>query len=318
MALPGDSAVFSRRQFAPVTSYGRLQALLPAPTANVEHAMDSKQATPAPDGTELELSVVVPIYNEAENIGELYREIREALAGRRFEVLFVDDGSTDGSDVIIKRLEEGSDDVRGVFFGGNRGQTAAMLAGCLRAQAPLVATMDGDRQNDPADLPRLLDALGDRDVIVGMRAKRRDTLARRVSSRLANRIRNFLTGDTITDTGCSLKLFRREAIFAVPRFEGLHRFLPTLIRYAGYEVDEIAVNHRPRSMGVSKYGILNRLPRATMDMLAVCWMRWRWVDLSAQVADRESTVPPAPLAKNGSIKESDSPADAGRETTSQP
>ena len=261
--------------------------------------MDSSQAPQSTSPTEipagLELSVVVPIYNEAENIGELYREIREALEGRRYEVLFVDDGSTDGSDVIVKRLEVGTPNVRGVFFGENRGQTAAMLAGCLRAAAPLIATMDGDRQNDPADLPRLLEALGDRDAIVGMRAKRRDSFVRRISSRLANRTRNLLTGDTITDTGCSLKLFRREAIFAVPRFEGLHRFLPTLMREAGFEVAELAVNHRARSMGTSKYGIWNRLPRATLDMLAVCWMRWRWVDLSATVADQASPVPPAPL-----------------------
>ena len=250
-----------------------------------------------------ELSVVVPIYNELENISELYREIREALAGREFEVLFVDDGSSDESDLLIRRLEQGAGNVRGVFFEQNRGQTAAMLAGCLRAKAPLVATMDGDRQNDPADLPRLLEALGSADAVVGMRTKRRDTFVRRISSKLANRVRNFLTGDTITDTGCSLKLFKREAIFAVPRFEGMHRFLPTLMRYAGYRVIEIPVNHRPRSMGTSKYGILNRLPRASLDMLAVCWMRWRWVDLSA-VVDQEQTAAPSALPPKSTVRAS--------------
>ena len=280
--------------------------------------MPSSQAPHPENPSALELSVVVPIFNEAENIGELYREIREALEGRRFEVLFVDDGSSDGSDVIIKRLEEGSSEVRGVFFGGNRGQTAAMLAGCLRAEAPLVATMDGDRQNDPADLPRLLDALGDRDAIVGMRAKRRDTFVRRISSKLANRIRNLLTGDTITDTGCSLKLFKREAIFAVPRFEGLHRFLPTLMRYAGYEVAELAVNHRARSMGTSKYGIWNRLPRATLDLLAVCWMRWRWVDLSATVADRETEAPPASEVRDNAPAAAHAQASPTQASTTKP
>jgi glycosyltransferase involved in cell wall biosynthesis len=242
----------------------------------------STAAPGTPRADELELSVVVPIFDEKDNIGELYREIREALDGRAFEVLFVDDGSRDGSDVVIRRLEAGDPRVRGVFFETNRGQTAAMLAGLLRARAPLVATMDGDGQNDPGDLPRLIEALGDHDAVVGMRTKRRDSFVRRVSSRLANGIRNALTGDTITDTGCSLKLFRRETLVHLPRFEGLHRFLPTLLRYAGFRVTEVPVNHRPRSKGTSKYGILNRAPRATLDLLAVCWMRRRWVKLSAE------------------------------------
>jgi dolichol-phosphate mannosyltransferase len=242
-------------------------------------------------GSQPDLSIVVPIFNELENIGELYREIREAMVGRCFEVLFVDDGSTDDSALLIRRLANGDEQVRGVFFEENRGQTAAMLAGCLRAEGALIVTMDGDRQNDPADIPRLLDALGDNDAVVGMRTKRRDSVVRRVSSRLANRVRNYLTGDSITDTGCSLKLFKREAIFAVPRFEGMHRFLPTLIRYAGYQVSELSVNHRPRSAGKSKYGILNRLPRATLDLLAVCWMRWRWVDMRATMSKVTQPLP---------------------------
>lgn len=253
-------------------------------------------APPRPEAPEL--SVVLPVFDERDNLPALYREIREALEGRDWELVIVDDGSRDGSEEIALRLAAGDGRVRVLSYGENRGQTAAMLAGIRGARAPLVATMDADGQNDPADLPALLAALGSHDAVVGMRTKRRDGFVRRASSRIANRVRNALTGDTITDTGCSLKLFRRGPALEVPAFRGMHRFLPTLLRLAGHSVIEVPVNHRPRRSGASKYGIRNRLVPATLDLLAVCWMRRRWIDVRAHEvrpgpAELAAGAPPA-------------------------
>jgi dolichol-phosphate mannosyltransferase len=150
-----------------------------------------------------------------------------------------------------------------------------MAAGIRGARGRWVATLDADLQNDPADLPVLLDAAGEHDAVVGFRAKRNDTWVRRMSSRIANGVRDRVTGDHVTDTGCSLKVFRREAIQAVPFFEGMHRFLPTLLRWHGFSVIERGVSHHPRAAGTSKYGIGNRLLPALLDLLAVRWMRSR-------------------------------------------
>jgi dolichol-phosphate mannosyltransferase len=224
------------------------------------------------------ISLVVPIRDEAPNLAELHRRCRSALGvGLRWELILVDDGSRDGSDELIRELERRDPRVRGVYFARNCGQTTAIQAGIHASRAPLIATLDGDLQNDPADLAAMLAVLGDNDAVVGYRVRRMDSWVRRASSRIANSVRNRLSGDSVRDTGCSLKLFRAEAVRSIPLFEGMHRFLPTLLRFHGYRVVEHPVSHYPRLAGRSKYGIRNRALRAFVDLLAVRWMRSRIV-----------------------------------------
>lgn len=229
----------------------------------------------------LELSLVAPVFDERDNLRALYEAVIEVFGARDdWELILVDDGSLDGSPDIIRKLSEEDARVIGVFFKQNCGQTAAMGSGIQLARGRLIATMDADLQNDPADLPTLIDALGENDAVVGYRQKRNDNFVRRASSRIANSIRNWLSRDSIIDTGCSLKVFRAEAIQAVPLFEGLHRFFPTLLRYHGFQVVEHPVSHRPRVAGVSKYGVMNRAWRAFKDLLAVRWMHGRMIRVS--------------------------------------
>jgi dolichol-phosphate mannosyltransferase len=205
----------------------------------------------------LEVSVVVPIYNEAESIELLWREIAAALDERksRYEVLFVDDASTDGSAERLTALQAGSC-LRVLRHRRNFGQSAAVATGFRHARGLFVATLDGDGQNDPADLPRLLDHLSatGADCVTGIRAVRHDSLLKRISSRVANGFRNWVTGDRISDSGCGIRVVRRACLAEVPVFNGMHRFLPTLMRAQGFRVEEMAVNHRPRVRGMSKYG----------------------------------------------------------------
>jgi dolichol-phosphate mannosyltransferase len=224
-----------------------------------------------------ELSLVAPVFDEEQNLEPLYDKVAAALAGRRFELVLVDDGSRDRSAAIIRALHERDPRVRGVFFTHNRGQTAAMAAGIHAAAGELIATLDADLQNDPADIPRLVAALDSYDAAVGYRMQRHDTWVRRMSSKIANGVRNRLTGDQIRDTGCSLKVFRADAVRALPFFEGMHRFLPTLLRMHGFTVVEVGVSHHPRVAGLSKYGIRNRALRALRDTFAVRWMRSRLI-----------------------------------------
>jgi dolichol-phosphate mannosyltransferase len=224
-----------------------------------------------------ELSLVAPVFDEEQNLEPLYDKVAAALAGRRFELVLVDDGSRDRSAAIIRALHERDPRVRGVFFTRNRGQTAAMAAGIHAAAGELIATLDADLQNDPADIPRLVAALDSYDAAVGYRMQRHDTWVRRMSSKIANGVRNRLTGDQIRDTGCSLKVFRADAVRALPFFEGMHRFLPTLLRMHGFTVVEVGVSHHPRVAGLSKYGIRNRALRALRDTFAVRWMRSRLI-----------------------------------------
>jgi glycosyltransferase involved in cell wall biosynthesis len=227
-----------------------------------------------------ELSVVVPVYDERDNLEPLVEELLAVLGplGRTFEIVLVDDGSTDGSSDVIDGLVARGVGVRGLRFRDNRGQTAAFDAGFRHARGAVVVTLDADLQNDPRDIPRLLDALDGHTAAVGYRARRRDTWFRRAQSRIANRIRNRLSGDDIIDTGCSLKAFRRDALVRIKLFTGLHRFLPTLIRMDGGSVVQIPVGHRERHAGTSKYGIWNRAFRAFVDLLAVRWMKKRALD----------------------------------------
>jgi glycosyltransferase involved in cell wall biosynthesis len=226
---------------------------------------------------DLPLSVVIPVYNERDNLDVLLAEIRAALdpLGREYEVLFVNDGSTDGSETLLKEMRAREPRVRVLNFVRNAGQSAAMDAGFRHARGLVVVTLDADLQNDPADIPRVLAALDGWDAVVGVRTERRDNLVRRVSSRVANYVRNRLSDETIADTGCSLKAYRAAALDRIVLYRGMHRFLPTLLKMEGFRVREIPVGHRPRLHGQSKYGIGNRLVPSFVDLLAVRWMKRR-------------------------------------------
>lgn len=228
----------------------------------------------------IDLSIVAPVYNERENLEPFVRELQQFFSGNALvhEIILVDDGSTDGSAEKIAQLARDNEAVRGVYFKRNRGQSAAFDAGFKAARGRSIVTMDADQQNDPADIPALLEALGEYDAAVGYRLRRQDSWVRRLSSRIANGVRNWLSGDDIIDTGCSLKAFRRESLEGIKLYSGMHRFLPTLLRIEGRNVLQLPVNHRPRLRGKSKYGIMNRLFSSFLDLLAVRWMRKRRLD----------------------------------------
>ena len=220
------------------------------------------------------ISVVVPLYNEEDNVVAMQRELSEALAGLDYELVLVDDGSTDST---VSRVQA-SDRVRLLCFEKNAGQSAAMHAGIHAALGSVIVTIDGDLQNDPKDIPALVKKLDEGfDMACGYRAKRKDTAFKRVQSRIANFVRSRFIGDGVRDTGCTLKAFKRECREALLPFNGMHRFMPALIANMGWRVTEMPVNHRPRVAGVSKYGFGNRALRATMDMFGVRWMNSRRV-----------------------------------------
>jgi dolichol-phosphate mannosyltransferase len=226
------------------------------------------------------LSVVIPAYNEEPNVGPCFHELREVLEalGRPFEVIFVDDGSTDGTFAALTALAQADARVRVIRFRANAGQTAALDAGFRASRGDLVVTMDADLQNDPQDIPGLLAALGSHDAICGWRVDRRDSWTKRVASRVANAVRQLFTGDGIHDTGCMLKVFRREALSGLRLYRGMHRFLPALLQLEGCRVGEIPVRHRPRRAGRSKYGNWGRLWAGLADLWAVRWMARRRLD----------------------------------------
>jgi dolichol-phosphate mannosyltransferase len=229
---------------------------------------------PQPD-----LSVVFPVYNEEENIPILLDEIAKALTpgGWSYEVVAVDDGSTDRSLAVLREQRAKHPMLRVLAFEKNSGQTAALDAAWRAAKGRYVVSLDADLQNDPADIPAMIRKLeqGGVDMIIGVRVNRHDTWSRKMQSRIGNGVRNWITRDQITDTGCSLKLVKKEAIDGVRLYTGMHRFLPTLVRMAGYKVAEMPVNHRARQFGVSKYGAMNRAFRGLADCLAVRWMSTR-------------------------------------------
>jgi dolichol-phosphate mannosyltransferase len=215
------------------------------------------------------LSIVVPVFNEEENVSILQSELRAVLAGLDHEIIFVDDGSTDRSAEKIERAPN----VRVLRFEKNAGQSAALYAGIKAARGQTIVMIDSDLQNDPADIPRLLAEISrGADLVCGYRAKRKDTLMKRLTSRIANFVRSRFTKDYVRDTGCTLKAMRRECAGALVPFKGMHRFIPALIRGAGYQLIEIPVNHRPRRFGQTKYGFGSRAWRATMDMFGVRWL----------------------------------------------
>lgn len=221
------------------------------------------------------ISVVIPLFNEVDNVPILQREIREALSGFDYELILVDDGSSDGTPERV----EPSPEVRLLRFVKNSGQSAAMLAGMHAARGATVVLLDGDLQNDPRDIPKLLAEIEKgADLVCGYRARRQDTVVKKLTSRIANFVRSRFVGDGVRDTGCTLKAMRRPCVNALVPFKGVHRFIPALVKNAGFKIVEVPVNHRPRQHGVSKYGLGNRALRATMDMLGVRWLQSRRVD----------------------------------------
>lgn len=238
--------------------------------------MNANRTTTTP-----ELSVVVPVHDEEDNVAALIAEIRAALdGGVDFEIVYVDDGSSDGTLARLRAEAESCDRLRVLRHVACKGQSAAVATGVRAARAPVIATLDGDGQNDPADIPALLARLraeGDPDslMVAGWRATRKDTWVKRASSRIANRVRARLLSDDTPDTGCGLKVFGRAAFLEMPRFDHMHRFLPALMIRRGGRVVSVKVNHRPRGGGRSKYGTLDRLLVGITDLLGVMWLQRR-------------------------------------------
>ncbi|HZD25893.1 MAG TPA: glycosyltransferase family 2 protein [Alphaproteobacteria bacterium] len=230
----------------------------------------------------MELSVVIPVLNEAGNVGPLLAEIRAALDGRfDYEVIVVDDGSSDATPDELKAQRAGFPRLRVIRHRAACGQSAALRSGVHAARGRFIATLDGDGQNDPADIPRLWQVLqqqGDaagRTLVNGHRQKRQDTAIRRLSSRIANRVRSRLLRDDTPDSGCGLKLYARALYLGLPYFDHMHRFMPALVRREGGAVLSVPVNHRPRHAGRSKYGIGNRLWVGIVDLMGVRWLQSR-------------------------------------------
>lgn len=215
------------------------------------------------------VSVIVPLYNEEENVPILQSELSVALKGVDHEIIFMDDGSNDHT---VDRIEI-MPNVRVIRFEKNAGQSAAIYAGLQAARGGILVLIDGDLQNDPADIPRLLDEIArGADLVCGYRAQRRDTVVKQLTSRIANAVRSRYTKDGVRDTGCTLKAMRSECVTALVPFKGMHRFIPALVKGAGYRLIEIPVDHRPRRFGQTKYGLGNRAVRATVDMFGVRWL----------------------------------------------
>lgn len=229
----------------------------------------------------MDLSVVVPVHNEAGNIGPLLEEIHAALAGRcDFEIIYVNDGSTDDTPSQLAAAASRYPRLRVMIHRVACGQSTALRTGIRAARAAWIATLDGDGQNDPADIPRLLETARGTDdarlrMVAGFRRRRQDSWIRRVSSRVANGVRSRLLGDATPDTGCGLKVFARDLYLELPYFDHMHRFLPALVQRAGWKVTSVEVNHRHRERGKSKYGTLDRLAAGIVDLFGVMWLKRR-------------------------------------------
>ncbi len=227
-----------------------------------------------------EISMVIPVYNERDNLVPLTGKILDVLKGKidTFEIIYIDDGSNDGSSEILNELALQFDVIKVYHFTKNNGQTAAFAAGFAKATGKLVVAMDADLQVDPEDIFKLIPYSKDYDVVCGIRTKREDGWIKKISSKIGNGIRNWLTHESISDTGCPLKLFKNEVVKSFYLFEGMHRFLPTLAKMNGFTVIEVPVAHYPRRYGHSKYGIGNRMWKGLKDALAVRWMQQRKIN----------------------------------------
>jgi dolichol-phosphate mannosyltransferase len=227
----------------------------------------------------VDISIVIPVRNEAENVPALAREL-ESVMDRElpdWECIWVDDGSNDETPALLAALTRENPRHRFIAFERNAGQSAALYAGFGEAGAEIIATIDGDGQNDPADIPALFRTVqsGAADMANGYRANRQDNLQRKISSILGNGFRTLMTGRTVRDAGCSTRVFRRECVQCLPRFAGMHRFVPTLAAIQGFRLAERPVNHRPRLKGRTKYSIRNRLLVSVMDILGIFWLKKR-------------------------------------------
>ncbi len=243
--------------------------------------MSTPQSVPGNDTPRerVDVSVVVPFYDEADNVIALIDEIVAAMGTRAYEIVAVDDCSRDETFARLEQAARRYPQLQVVRHAVNRGQSAALCSGADRARGEWLATLDGDGQNDPADVPRLLARVTDTpacpDMLCGHRTTRRDDFLRRLSSRVANGVRARLLGDATPDTGCGLKLIRRRIFMALPRFDHMHRFLPALVLRDGGVVESVAVAHRPRLHGKSKYGMWNRLGVGIVDLAGVMWLKRR-------------------------------------------
>jgi glycosyltransferase involved in cell wall biosynthesis len=226
-----------------------------------------------------DISIIVPLYNEEDNVAPLARQVIDALAGvsQSYELVLVDDASTDHTWEKIIHASKADSRVRGLRHGRNAGQSAALWTGFRGSSAPVIMTLDGDLQNDPADLPKLLAGLKEYDVVCGRRANRQDNALRKISSRIARAARKFALGVDFQDTGCALRVFKRPVLDRLFAFNGFHRFMPVLAHSAGAKVCELPVNHRQRVAGVSKYGVWNRMGRGVYDLIAVAWFQKRQI-----------------------------------------
>ena len=227
----------------------------------------------------IEISVVVPIFNEEESIPILIPKLNEVLNNLHssYEVILLDDGSSDGSLKILKEMIVRYPFFRILRFRENRGSSAVLVAGVREAKGRKIVTIDSDLQNDPEDIPKLLEYLGHYDMAAGWRQKREDPWLKRVSSKIANAVRNWLSGEEINDSVCPLRVFKKECFKDIPKFNGMHRFLPTLMKMEGYRIIEVPVSHHSRRFGKSKYNIRNRMWRSFIDLLAVRWMKKRTI-----------------------------------------
>lgn len=222
-------------------------------------------------------SLVIPLKNEEENIAKLVQELEPVMAdlNQPWELICIDDGSTDKTRSILETLSKEKKFLRTLVFQKNFGQSSAFDAGFRAAKGEFIITLDGDRQNDPADIPKLIAAVQEADLVCGHRVNRKDPISKKITSRLANFVRSGLCKDGVHDTGCSLKIYRTACFKKIKMFQGMHRFLPALFSIEGFRVKEVPVNHRERTHGVTKYNFFNRSFNTIADMLAVRWMRSR-------------------------------------------
>lgn len=237
---------------------------------------DSEIMTPDP-----EISAILPGYNEAENISSMIAQVSAAIEsmGKSYEIIYVDDGSSDGSRAALEEAKKIYPMLRIFFHKSNFGQSAAILTGIENARGEIVVTMDSDLQNDPADIPGMIDLMNreNADAVCGVRQKRQDSQLKLFSSRIANRARHLALNDGITDAGCALRVMRRRALSQLPAFRALHRFLPTIMMIHGYKVIEMPIRHHARAAGVSKYGVGNRLWVGIQDIFGLRWYRRRYL-----------------------------------------
>jgi dolichol-phosphate mannosyltransferase len=231
------------------------------------------------DSDKIQISAVVPVFNEKENLFLLVPRLMEVLEGLRapYEAIFIDDGSTDGSRETLKQLRGKYPSLRIVGLKENRGLSTALVAGIREARGEIIVSLDSDMQNDPADIPNLLQYLERYDMATGWRQKRHDPWLKRISSRVGNRVRNWLSGETIHDSACTLRVFKKASVKDIPIFNGMHRFLSTLVKMEGLRIVEVPVAHHPRRHGKSKHNIRNRMWRTLCDLLAVRWMKRRQI-----------------------------------------